>query len=71
MKTYRLWFEPDPVVPRFMQLAIGRVDVPATDVFEKGVHPIWNFEDPATLQEAFVERLNSPDVKLSHLEQLI
>ena len=70
MKTYRLSFQPDPLVPRFLQLAVGRVDVPAADVFEKGVHPIWNFEDPATLQEAFVERLNSPDVKIPHLEQL-
>ncbi|MBE7558479.1 hypothetical protein HS125_05885 [bacterium] len=70
MKTYHLSFQPDPVVPRFLQLAVGRVDIPAADVFEKGVHPIWNFEDPSTLQEAFVERLNSPDVKLPHLEQL-
>ena len=70
MKTYRLRLEPDPEIPRLQMLAVDIVEVPIVDVLQRGIHPVWTFEDPATLQEAFVERLNAVDVKLPHLEQL-
>ncbi|MBE7559501.1 hypothetical protein HS125_11320 [bacterium] len=70
MKTYNLSLEPDPEIPRLQMLSVDVVEVPIVDVLQRGIHPVWTFEDPATLQEAFVERLNAVDVKIPHLEQL-
>ena len=70
LKTYQHHLEPDPEIPRLQVLAVDVVEVPIADVLQRGIHPVWTFEDPTTLQEAFVQGLYAVDIEIPHLEQL-
>lgn len=70
MKTFRLWLEPDPIIPRFKRLAFELVDVSIADVLKRGVHPWQGAGKHPSLKEKFVEMLNNDDTKSTELGKM-
>jgi len=39
MKTYKLWFEHDPLIPEFKQLHFAEADVSVKEIIQRGIYP--------------------------------
>jgi len=72
MKTYKLWLEPDPLIPEFKRLRFAEVDVPVQEIIRRGIHPKsmeqdFHPSDSFGLNTLTTEILNDKGMKISGL----
>lgn len=67
LKTFKLWLEPDPEIPRFQRLQWRLVDVPVADVLLHGIHPWAGDDRHRSLPEEFLHRMNTDEARIPAL----
>lgn len=70
MKTLRLWLEADEEIARFSRLHWEFDDVSVRDVIVDGVHPWLGHDRHLSMVEAFLTRLNAPEVKFPQVTEM-
>ena len=68
MKTMRLWYERDAILPSAQRLHYAWTEVPLRQVLLAGIHPWQGLYAHPSLQQALADRLNGDDLKPAALE---
>ena len=69
LKTYKLWLEPSPDIPKFQRLRWTTTDVSIRDVLLNGVHPWGGSDVHYSLPEAVLKAVNGDAVLVPDLVQ--
>jgi len=69
METFKLSLEQDKDIPHFKRLNYEKVQVPISLILTKGIHPWQGAHIHRSLEEKFVEILNSKEMKIAELDK--